>query len=272
MGGAAAVIADRAARFDFGMDTDGLMSMRFELPERYASQTERLSFYERLLSELRGTAGIEAAAIMQGVGLTRFAVDGREYATPDDRPGARRILFSGSPAPIGPTLIEGRTFDSRDNATGAKTAIVSESLARAHWPNQSPLGRRLDVSSGESRMEQRTVVGVVADAGYDPLAQSPVGFSAIYLPVPQATVLPGTEIIVRRLGEESRARSAMFEALERVDATIAPNIMNYDDVLALASEVGGNVSVDLDGGTLVLRDVALASLTAADFSFEPLPL
>jgi hypothetical protein len=232
IGGAAAVIADRAASFEYGMDTDGLLSMRLGLPaESYRTDADRLSFYERLLSELRVADGIEAAAIMTEAGLARFTVDGREYATPDERPGAWRVLFSGSPSPIGPTLIEGRTFDSRDSATGPKTAIVSESLARAQWPNESPLGRRIDVALGESQMEQRTVVGVVGDVGYDPLAQSPVGAAAIYLPVPQATAWPGAQIIVKRLGEESRARSAMFEALERVDPAIAPDIMNYDDAL-----------------------------------------
>jgi predicted permease len=232
VGGAAAFISDRAASFEYGMDTERLLSMRLGLPaDSYRTQAERLSFYERLLAEVRASDGIEAAAIMTEAGLARFTVDGREYATPDERPGAWRVLFSGSPSPIGPTLIEGRTFDSRDSATGAKTAIVSESLARTQWPNESPLGRRLDVSIGESQMEQRTVVGVVGDVGYDPLAQSPVGSAAIYLPVPQATAWPGAQIIVKRVGEESRARSAMFEALERVDATIAPDIMNYDDVL-----------------------------------------
>jgi predicted permease len=231
VGGAAAVIADRVARFDYGMDTDRLLSLRLGLPQSYDTQTERLSFYERLLSELRVSDGIEAAAIMQETGLARFAVDGREYATPDDRPGAWRVLFSGSPLPIGPTLIEGRTFDSRDSATGVKTAIVSESLARVYWPAESPIGRRIDVSRGESGADQRTVVGIVADVRYDPLAQSSIGASAIYLPVPQAPLAPGTEIVVKRLGDESRARSAMFEALERVDPTIAPDIMAYDDTL-----------------------------------------
>ncbi|HEY3517882.1 MAG TPA: FtsX-like permease family protein, partial [Gammaproteobacteria bacterium] len=231
VGGAAAVIADRAASFEYGMDTDGLMSMRLGLPaDSYGTPEERLSFYERLLSELRGADGIEAAAIMQEGAYARFAADGREYATPDDRPGARRILFSGSPSPIGPTLIEGRTFDSRDDATGLKTAIVSETLARAYWPNESPIGRRLDVSGGGAPTDQRTVVGVVADVRYS-FTPSPFGSSAIYIPVPQSPVSPYAQIIVKRLGEESRARSAMFEALERVDPTIAPDIMNYDDVL-----------------------------------------
>jgi hypothetical protein len=140
-------------------------------------------------------------------------------------------VLSGSPSPIGPTLIEGRTFDSRDSATGVKTAIVSDSLARAYWPNESPLGRRLDVSGGEAEAEQRTVVGVVGDVRYDPLAQSRIGTSAIYLPVQQAPVYRGTQIVVRRLGEEGRARSAMYEALERLDPTIAPDIRTYDDTL-----------------------------------------
>jgi predicted permease len=231
VGGAAAVIADRVASFDYGMDTSGLMSMRLALPESYDTQTERLSFYERLLSELRGVDGIEAAAIMQETGPARFSVDDREYATPDDRPGAWRILFSGSSLPIGPTLIEGRSFDSRDTATGVKTVIVSDSLARAYWSNESPIGRRIDVSSGESESEQRTVVGVVADVRYDPLRQSPIGSSAIYIPVSQAPAPAGTHIVVKGLGEEGRARSAMFEALERVDQGIAPDIRAYDDNL-----------------------------------------
>jgi len=231
-GGAAAFIADRAASFEYGMDTEGLLSMLLVLPaERYRTAEEQLSFNERLLAELRAADGIEAAAIMQQAGLAKFGVDGRDYATPDDRPAAWRILFSGSPSPIGPALIEGRTFDSRDSAAGFRSAIVSESLAREYWPNDSPIGRRLDVARAESQADQRTVVGVVADVRYDPLAQSPVGSSAIYLPVQQATVFGATQMVARRLGEESRARSAMYEALERVDPTIAPDIMNYDDAL-----------------------------------------
>jgi predicted permease len=232
VGGAAAFIAQRAASFEYGMDTDGLLSMRIGLPaERYRTAAEQLSFSERLLAELRAADGIEAAAVMQEAGLARFGVDGRDYATPDDRPAAWRILFSGSPSPIGPTLIEGRTFDSRDSAAGFRSAIVSESLAREQWPNESPIGRRVDVVRGDSSTEQRTVVGVVADVGYDPLAQSPVGSSAIYLPVQEATVFGATQIVVKGLGDESRARSAMYEALARVDATIAPWVTNYDDAL-----------------------------------------
>jgi len=121
-------------------------------------------------------------------------------------------------------------FDSRDSATGVKTAIVNESLARAYWPNESALGKRIDVSGGESETDRRTIVGVVADVRYNPMAPSRVGSAAIYVPLPQATAFAGTHIVARG-PEENRVRSAMYEALERLDPTIAPDIRTYDDTL-----------------------------------------
>ncbi len=37
-------------------------------------------------------------------------------------------------------------------------AVVSESFAKRHWPNQDPIGRRFKVA-----LDERTVVGVVGD-------------------------------------------------------------------------------------------------------------
>ena len=242
VGGAAAVVANRVSSFNYGMDTEGLLTMQIELPgESYARDAQRSAFYERLLTELRSAAGIEAAAIMQLAGLSGFAVDGREYATPDDRPAAWRVVLSASSSPIGPTLIAGRAFDSRDDATGPKTAIVSDSLARAYWPNESPIGRRIDVARGVET-ERRTVVGVVGDVRFDPLGTSPVGSTAIYVPAAQAAALASTRIIVRGLGEDSRARSAMYEALERVDPTIAPDIRTYDDTVQRMTSFGSTMT------------------------------
>jgi predicted permease len=239
VGGAVAVIAHRVSTFDPGMDTDSLLTMNIELPEQgYSTVAQRLSFYARLLAELRGSTGIEAAAIMQVAGLARFAADGREYATPEEYPGAWHVVLSESPSPIGPTLIEGRAFDSRDSATGLKTAIVSASLARTRWPGASAIGRRIDVRLGGQQPEQRTIVGIVGDVRYDPLGTFPVGPEAIYVPLPQLPVA-STRILVRPFGDEALARGAMYEALARVDPALAPQIGRYSETLermtALAS-------------------------------------
>ena len=242
VGGAVSVVAYRAATFDDGLETDGVFTMRVELPaERYATPARQLSLYQGLLAELRGAAGIEAVAIMQDPGVTRFAANGREYATPDDYPAAWHVVLSETPMPFGPTLLEGRAFDGQDSATGAKTAIVSASLARTQWPGESAVGRQIDVRLGDRQPEQRTIVGVVGDVKYDPLATSPMGLSALYVPLPQFTGA-STRILVRSFTDEPRARSAMFEALTRIDAAITPEIGRYDEGLERMTLVAGGLT------------------------------
>jgi hypothetical protein len=191
-----------------------------------------LSFYQSLLAELRGAGGVDAATIMQEVGAARFAVEDDEYVSVDELPLATLAVLAETPSRVGPTLLEGRAFDSRDSATGLRTAMVSESLARTYWPGESPLGQRVEVLFEGSAAEQRVVVGVVGDIKYDPLGMTRMGLSAIYVPVPQLP-LPSTRIVVRHFGDEGLARSAMYEALRRVDPAIPPgDVRSYGSALA----------------------------------------
>jgi hypothetical protein len=167
---------------------------------------------------------------MQETWAMPFALEGAEYATPQDRPTAWVVVLSESPASIGPTLTEGRRFDSGDNATSVKTALVSRKLAAEQWPGMSPLGETIDVALGESATEQRIIVGVVGDVAFDPVGMTAAGNSAIYVPHAQR-ILPASRLIVRHFGEEAAARSALYEALARLDPTMAPNIETYDNAL-----------------------------------------
>jgi predicted permease len=231
VGSAVALIAGRTANLDWGMDTASLYMMGLELPDdRYATAEQQSSFYDRLLAELRATPGVDAARIMRESGPAPFAAGGAEYATPRDRPTAWLIVLSESPVPVGPTLIEGRTFDSRDDAAGLKTALVSRKLARERWPDKSPLGETIDVAIGESATERRVIVGVVGDVTFDPVGMTAAGNSAIYVPLPQS-IRPVSRVVVRHFGEQAAVYSALYEALARLDPTIAPNIQTYETAI-----------------------------------------
>ncbi|HUF73205.1 MAG TPA: ABC transporter permease [Gammaproteobacteria bacterium] len=223
VGGVIVVLAQRAVNFDPGMDTDDVLTMIVEVPpETYATDEERLRIYEQVLAEFRAAPAIEAAAAMFQLNITQFGVEGVEYAVPEAQPGAWLGVLSESPTPIGPILLEGRGFDSSDNATGLRTAIVSETLARTHWPNESALGQRIDVSMGGTEPEQLVIVGIVADVGNDPLGMMPVGLSSIYVPLPQVN-LPAMRFLVRHTGDTSRASAAMSEAVARIDPALVTN-------------------------------------------------
>jgi hypothetical protein len=108
-----------------------------------------------------------------------------------------------------------------------QTALVSRALAREQWPGRSPLGETIDVAIGDSAPEPRVVVGVVSDVTHDPVNMSGVGNSAIYLPSSQRTSA-AARVTLRFVGDEVSARSAMYEALARIDPTLAPSIDAYD--------------------------------------------
>ncbi|HSC14500.1 MAG TPA: ABC transporter permease [Gammaproteobacteria bacterium] len=235
VGSVATLIAGRMTDFDFGMDTANLYMMGVEFPEgRYATAAERSSFTDRLLAELRATPGIDAARVMRDSGIGPFSVTGADYAAPDERPLAWLVVLSESPVQIGPPLLEGRMFDSRDDAAGLKTALVSRKLAREQWPDQSPLGETIDVAVAGAAPEQRVIVGVVGDVVFDPVGLTAAGNSAVYVPLPQSPPL-SARMIVRHFGEEAVAHGALYEALARVDPTIAPNVQTYDTALESAT-------------------------------------
>lgn len=241
VGGVATVIAGRVASFDVGMDTDNVLMVNVRARPQQSSEAQ-LALYERVLEEVRAAPEIDAAAIFAESPGLRFAVDGAEYPTLEEYPGAWRVILSDTTAPIGPTLIGGRAFDSRDTPTSLPTVIVSESLAKAYWPGESPLGRAIGVAAGEEGFEQRVIVGVMADVAFDPVGITPFGTFAMYLPARQL-VLPGTRIIARHRGNEARARSALYQALERVDPTIQPGqIVTYEEALDMVTRFGRTIT------------------------------
>jgi ABC-type antimicrobial peptide transport system permease subunit len=74
-------------------------------------------------------------------------------------------------------LLRGRTFAAGEQ----NVAIVSESAARAIWPNQDPLGKLLNLTGAD-----RTIVGVVKDSGANLLVDA--DSVEAYLPIQAADV------------------------------------------------------------------------------------
>jgi predicted permease len=64
---------------------------------------------------------------------------------------------------MGIPLVAGRLFDSRDTRTAPSAAVISQSLARAKWPGEDPLGKLIQYGNMDGDLRPYTVVGVVAD-------------------------------------------------------------------------------------------------------------
>ena len=220
VGSVVSMVAYRAANFDFGMDFTDVYSTSVQLSgERFDTPAEQLAYYEQVLENLRNDDSVDAAVILQELRPAGFAVDGRAYVSSEDYPTGRLIVLSASESPIGPPLIAGRGFDSRDSSTGLPTVIVNESLAHEYWPNGSAVGQRISVVTDDGT-EQRTVVGVVGDVRYNPLASDSASLAALYVPLPQL-VRPVSRFLVRHRGQMQQVGESMYRAL----GTIGPGLV-----------------------------------------------
>jgi len=72
-----------------------------------------------------------------------------------------RIVTDGFFAAMGIPLIKGREFTARDSLTGPHVAVINEALARKHFPNENPIGRRIGFDRDTSRWYE--IVGIAGN-------------------------------------------------------------------------------------------------------------
>jgi len=86
---------------------------------------------------------------------------------------------------LGMTLLRGRLFADEDLESTPLIAVINQSAARTYWPNQDPVGKRIHMLGGlgRARPEWTTIVGVIADARTESLANA--GIPQAYLDIYQ---------------------------------------------------------------------------------------
>jgi putative ABC transport system permease protein len=148
-----------------GFSASGLMTARVSLPANaYPTAASRRAFYERFLGDLRGRAGIDAAAISSGPPLSGDFTGGdvRLPTQTNDEAGsaAWRLVGPGYFTALG-IPIRGREFTVQDTIEGRPVAIISAALAKKYFPNDDPIGRTLLMRSFTE--DPHTIVGVAGD-------------------------------------------------------------------------------------------------------------
>ena len=137
--------------------------------ERYRNPAAELAYYDQAMQRLRGTPGIEGAAM---VSVLPMASSDRRSLHIQDRPLANE---SEAPSPdtyaVSPDyfsvlripLKRGRLFDSNDRMGAPGVALISESCARAVFGSEDPIGRHIQLGGRDDSKPWLTVVGVVGD-------------------------------------------------------------------------------------------------------------
>ncbi len=187
------------------------------------------AFYRELIERLEGLPGVEGVGVNTCAPLSSACMgslvvrlDGQEL-TPDR--GSSDIgvhpVNGGYFRTLDIPLVRGRAFDERDRADAPLVAIVNESAARALWPGEDPLGRRIGVASYPFGDATAEVVGVVGDVRYGAL-EAP-SRPDVYVATGQGG-RPRATVFVRAAGDPS----ALLPAIRREMAALSPDLPIFD--------------------------------------------
>jgi putative ABC transport system permease protein len=155
----------RLQQVEPGFRVAGTTTARISLPNStYPGGPPKWAFSQRLLGDLRGRPGIEAAAISSGPPLSGdfTAGDVRLPTQTNEQAGsaAWRLVSPGYFGTLGIPL-RGRDFTVQDDTSSLPVAIISAALAAKYFPNEDPIGRTLVMRS--FRDDPHTIVGVAGD-------------------------------------------------------------------------------------------------------------
>jgi putative ABC transport system permease protein len=215
-------------RVDLGFEPGHLLTAGVQLPRtKYAEPAARQQFFDRLLERVRALPGVTGAAAGSSIPLGRlpnsssFAIEGRPETI--QQPLTFDIITPDFFQVLQVPLLRGRFFSDQDRADGPRVAIINETAATTHWPNEDALGKRFKFGEPGDDAPWLTVVGIVADtrrAGVD----RPV-FTESYQPYTQDP--RSMTVVIRTAGEPAAIASPLRAIVRELDpeqplAQVAP--------------------------------------------------
>ena len=247
-------------RTNLNFAAEKLVTAELVIPEdRLATKARYEDFHRRLEDRLTSLPGVTSATpvlstpfIGSGGGIDgRLVLPGQGDEEQKRNPIVNMEIVTPSYfATISTPVVQGRAFTDADREGAPPVLIVSASTARALWPNQDPIGKRVQL--GKER--ELTVVGVVPDTRYRDLR---TGRPSVYFPLAQSffPVVP-TKLLVRTEGTLNPA-SLIRQAVAEIDpgVTVA-NVATLEQHLE-----GPRAQPRLN--SMVLVAFAVAALTLA---------
>jgi predicted permease len=157
-----------SARAPLGVDPSNVLTMRLSLPQsKYADRDAQVRFFEQLKTGLQNKPGVESVSLASSLpttGSLRFTyqVDGRAPIEIERRPAVNAVLVDSDYFRVWRVEArQGRVFTDADGFTAQPVVLINQAFAHAAWPQEDPIGKRLELFGTRGTGFLGTVVGVV---------------------------------------------------------------------------------------------------------------
>jgi predicted permease len=249
---------------DLGCATDGVLTMRFGLPEIQYDKAEKIvAFHESLLERVRNLPGVVAAGLVStapGAGYESsrlFSIPEHPFSgEPRNWDAMRRTADPGYFNAIQIPVLQGRVFTTQERLDRSNYVVISKLLADQYFPGESPLGKHIKVEWNQ-KSETMEIIGVAGDT--IPEIGEPIK-PMIYFPLLSGATTETTlvTIVVRTAQDPLALALPVQKQISSLDPQIAVN-----HVLTMQQIIGRATASKNFSASLVLAFAVLSLMLAA---------
>ncbi|MEX2263379.1 MAG: ABC transporter permease [Bryobacteraceae bacterium] len=229
---------------------------------RYRDTRALGAYWDRLLERVCLVPGVQAASVAITIPPDRVAFsDGYEIESKPTPPGSEHPAV---PVPfvsrdyfrtLGIPLLRGRWFDGRDRADSPRVTVISEAMARRHFPGENPVGQRLKHGHRSLANPYMEIIGVVGDVKYQGLdSENTLVYYELTSQVPSRPMW----LLVRTRGDAQALAPAVRQEIRSLDPGVP-----IDRVGTMSQALSESVSLPRFRSLLMTVFAATALLLAA---------
>jgi putative ABC transport system permease protein len=226
----------RLAEVNPGFDPHNLLTMQLSANgPQYGENAAVIRFLHQVRNSARSLPGVNGVALASQIPMGRIidnwgiSIEGRAWDNPAKAPYAER--YGVTPeyfGTMGVPLRSGRLFGQGDGPDAPPVVIVNDAFARALFPGEDPIGRRVLLGGGPEA-PWRTIVGVVGDLYHESLEVPPP--LQAYVPIDQSADSYVT-LVIRSATDPVALANAATRAVRAVDRNLPVwNVATMDQLL-----------------------------------------
>ncbi len=228
---------------DMGFNTNNLLLFKVE-PSAIGYEEEKLAdLYQRSFSRLEAVPGVQSVTFSRSPLLSQSAwttsvylpsemgANGQPRDSDAKMHSVRENFFNTMEIP----LLLGRGLTEQDDARAPHVAVVNQAFAKAHFPNENPIGKRFGLEPAQPN--EIEIVGVARDAKYT--SQRAEIQPTVYQPWRQVLDrMTFATFEVRTVGDPLASIAGIRQAMREVDSNlplsnIRTQVQQADETLSI---------------------------------------
>lgn len=228
----------RLAHVDKGFDPDHVLTMHVAVPSgKYTDPGREINYLKQVVQNTKNLPGVDSAGFITNLPFSGNAISGN-FLTPGVTSDPDNFYTASKQFVVGDyfhamhmPLIKGRLLQNSDTAESQPVVVVDQGFVRRFFPNEDPIGKRIDVNWGKKGWS--VIVGVVGEAREFAMTAPPI--PTIYSPLAQKPELLdflAFDLAVRTQVNPEAQIQAVTNQIHQLDATqVVSKVQSMDTLI-----------------------------------------